>query len=291
MINSIQIDDKEFVIIGKLIKKIRLNDEWIADIENPDSIIKKLQAEMHRPDIFTFMQRLPETTPKYNYYIEWENIAAIPLNGFDYWWGKKISSDSRNKVRKAPKRGVDVRVAKFNDELVKGIMNIFNEMPIKRGKSFRHYGKDFDTVKKELADALDSSEFIGAYYQNELIGFIKLNYTDRYAMITMILSLMKHFNKFPNNALIAKAVEICAERKVPYITYTTWRSGTHGDFQRLNGFEKFPVPRYYVPLTLRGKIILKLKLHHGIKGMLPEWVIGRLLDLRTKWYERKLVGK
>jgi hypothetical protein len=82
-------------------------------------------------------------------------------------------------------------------------------------------------------------------------------------------------------------VEICAARKIPYITYTVWRRGDHGEFQKRNGFERFTVPGYCVPLTLRGVLALRLGLHNGIKGALPEPVMIWLLGLRTKWYTWK----
>src|SRR5262249_14163831 len=156
--------------------------------------------------------------------------------------------------------------------------------PVRQGRRFWHYNKDFNTVKQELSADLECSSFIGAFYETELIGFIKLLHTDRYSMITMILDLLAHRDKSPINGLIAKAVEICAERYVPYLTYTVWRRGNHGDFQRRNGFERIPVPRYYVPLTAKGHLALSSNIHRGLKDLLPEQVLSGFLDLRTKWY-------
>jgi hypothetical protein len=138
---------------------------------------------------------------------------------------------------------------------------------------------------------LEEAVFIAAYYEKELIGFTKLLVTDRCAMVTLILDKMSHRHKSPMNGMIAKAVEICANRKIPYITYTLWRRGDHGEFQKRNGFQKMPVPEYFVPLTIKGKLALLLGMHKGLKGVLPERVIVWLLALRSKWYAIEFTGK
>jgi hypothetical protein len=158
---------------------------------------------------------------------------------------------------------------------------------VRRGKPFWHYGKDFATVKQELSDDLDQSVFVGAYYKEELIGFIKFLITDRYAMTLLILDKTAHRDKAPMNAMIAKVVEICADRGIPYFTYTVWRRGDHGKFQESVGFERIPVPEYFIPMSLRGKLALRLGLHKGVKEAIPEGMMVRLLELRAKWYSNK----
>jgi hypothetical protein len=188
---------------------------------------------------------------------------------------------------------VDVRVVDANDDLVNGIMTIFNEIPVRQGKKFWHYGKGFETVKKEilLAD-MDRSDFIGAFYEKHLIGFIKLIYTKEYASFAQILSMIKYRDMSPTNALVAKAVEICAARKIPYLVYGNYDYGkTKGhplsEFKRRNGFNRIDVPRYYIPLTIKGKIALKFNLHHGILRIIPEKLKVRLKNMRKHFYTRK----
>ena len=62
-----------------------------------------------------------------------------------------------------------------------------------------------------------------------------------------------------------------------------WSSGGLGDFKIRNGFQKVTLPRYYVPLTAKGRIALALKLHRGLRGMLPPALKAQLVDLRSKW--------
>ena len=56
------------------------------------------------------------------------------------------------------------------------------------------------------------------------------------------------------------------------------------DWLRRNGFERLLVPRYYVPLTAKGRIALQLKLQLGIKRFLPEFVQDLALKIRSRWY-------
>jgi ABC-type cobalamin transport system permease subunit len=74
-----------------------------------------------------------------------------------------------------------------------------------------------------------------------------------------------------NNALIAKAVEFCTDKKIRWIMYG--RMGNHPSldkFKQSNGFSKFPVTRYYVPITKKGLIAVKIGLHREVKDALPE---------------------
>ena len=119
----------------------------------------------------------------------------------------------RRAVRKAAKAGVVVKVAEFDDAFVQGIVSINNETPIRQGRRFWHFQKSFDAVKRENSTYAERNAFLGAYYQDELIGFIRMTYADKVANIVQLLSMIKHYDKRPANALIAKAVEICEQKR------------------------------------------------------------------------------
>jgi hypothetical protein len=128
--------------------------------------------------------------------------------------------------------------------------------------------------------------FIGSFFQEELVGFIQLAHGDRIAIISQILSLQKHLDKAVNNALIAKAVEVCEAKQNGWIMYG--RMGNHPSldkFKRSNGFTRFPLARYYVPLTKKGQIAVKLGLHREIKDALPQ-PIKYLLFPIYNWISR-----
>ena len=144
-------DLQKLTITGSLIKTARLTDEWYCDAENPANLIEQLKKDRAREqlkaDLFTFWQRFPEVNPKYHYFMEWESVAALPVKDYRSWWEQQIDSKVRNMVRKAAKKGVKVRVVEYTDEFVEGMAKIVNESPIRQGKPFWHFGKDFETVK------------------------------------------------------------------------------------------------------------------------------------------------
>ncbi len=128
-------------------------------------------------------------------------------------------------------------------------------------------------------------EIFGAYLGEELVGFIMLAYAKNYAYLGQIISKIAHRDLAPNNLLLAKAVERCAEKGVPYLVYALWLEDSLGDFKRSNGFQKFDLPRYYVPLTGKGKLALKLGLHRGWKEAVPKPLRKPLKKLRRRWYD------
>jgi hypothetical protein len=233
-----------------------------------------------KPDIFTFWQRVPDVEPRYPFYFEWEDLAVLPIKSYDHWWNHQIKSPLRNKIRKSRKDGIVVREAAYDDEFVQGMTSIFNESPMRQGRKFWHYGKDFQTVKRQFSRFIQREDLIGAYFKDELIGFIMMGDAGRYASIGQIISAIRHRDKKTSNALVAKAVEVCERKRKPYLVYHYWSQDSLSDFKRLCGFEKTKVPRYFVPLTLKGKLALKLGLHRGWKRLLPDQVKAPLKKLR-----------
>ena len=279
------INGQRIMVEGKALRIASSEQEWYEDVEDPQTLINELRKTESRPDILTFWQRLPDTQPKYSYSMETEPIAALPIKSYSYWWDKQIDCKTRNMVRKSQKKGVTVRMVSFDDEIIRGMTSIFNETPIRQGRRFLHYGKDFETVKREFSRFLFREEIFGAYVGEELVGFIMLAYAGRYAYLGQIISKIARRDLAPNNALLAKAVERCAERGIPYLAYALWLEDGLGGFKRSNGFERFDLPRYFVPLTPKGKLALKLGFHRGWKGAVPKHLRQPLKNLRKRWYD------
>jgi hypothetical protein len=283
-VKCVEINGQIYSFDRGLVTIASLEDEWYEDVADPGSVIGILADSEIKPDIFRFWQRVPETEPKYSYYLEWESLAVLPITSFDYWWKKQAKGTTRNMIRKSQKAGVEVREATFDDDFVRGMVDIFNEAPLRQGFRFWHYGKDADTVKREFSRFLFREDLIGAYYRGELIGFAMLANAGQFGVVGMFLAKMKHRDKATNNALMAKMVEVCERRRLPYLVYTTWRDTSLVDFKRHSGFQEMRVPRYFVPLTLKGKLALKLGLHHGYRDSLPSVIKGPLKRLRKQWY-------
>ena len=292
---STQLDGKTVVTSGNWLKTAMVQDEELQEGEtfaNPESFVRELKKTRLHADIFTFAQKLSDTKPRFTHHLEWDNLAVIPITTFSDWWDRRVESSVRRAVRKAAKSGIVVKEAEFDDAFVQGIVNINNETPIRQGRTFWHYQKNFDAVKLEHATYRERTAFLGAYYECELIGYIRITYANNVASIIQILGMMKHFDKRPANALIAKAVEICAQQGISYLTYCNYvynnPDSSLTEFKRRNGFEQVLVPRYYIPLTLKGKTALILGMHHGLVGRIPRPLVKKLLRVRSLWYERRL---
>lgn len=290
----VKVCDSEIRIEGRLLRIARLERERYEGLADPEAVIAALQRCGRRVDLFTFMQRLPETQPKYSYPMEWDNLAVLSVSTFDHWWKKQVDNKTRNMVRKAEKQGVMLREVPFGEALVKGIWEIYNETPYRQGKRFPHYGKNIDTVHKEEATHLDRSIFIGAFLGEDLIGFIKLVEDDTRTETSLIniVSLIRHRDKAPTNALIASAVRACADRGIPYLVYSKFAYGkrrrdTLSDFKQNNGFQRIDLPRYYVVLTPIGWAACRLGLHHRVFELLPGSVVSKFRKLRATWNSRK----
>jgi hypothetical protein len=282
-------------IAGRVLRTARLDAELYHFLSDPEPMIERLRDSEERIDIFTFLQGLPETKPKFKYSLEWDNLAVVPISTFEHWWTKQIGGKTRNMVKLAEKKGVTVREVAFDGRLVRGIWGIYNECPIRQGRRFPHYGKDIKAVQEDEATYLKSSTFIGAYYGEELIGFIKMvaDEAGTQAGLMNILSLMQHKDKAPTNALIAQAVKSCAEQGISYLVYAKFAYGNKQhdslrEFKERNGFQRIDVPRYYVPLTRLGWMALRMGFHHRLADRIPESIAERLRAFRKNWQVRRI---
>jgi hypothetical protein len=294
---SLKVSGKEIRINGRLLRIAFLDGEGYQFLEDPEAALGSLRSFGARIDLFTFIERLSDTPKKYNYPMEWDNMAALRVSTFDDWMTKQIDFKVRNKVRKAMKNGVVVREVPFDDAYVRGIHAIYNESPIRQGRRFWHYGKDLETVRRMNGTFMDRSIFIGAFFEGNLIGFVKLVFDEarNQAGLMQIVSMIRHRDKAPTNALIAQAVRACAERGIPYLWYANMSYGKKqpdglADFKRHNGFQKIELPRYYVPLTVAGRTALRLGLHHSMTDWIPEPVAATYRRIRKQWYGGRISG-
>jgi hypothetical protein len=286
--------DKNIHLRGRLVRIGQLDGDTYKFLDDPGEVIAGLRKSRPRVDIFTFMQKLPDTSPRYNYPLEWDNLAVLPVSTFEEWWTKQIGFKARNKAKQASKKGVIVREAPLDDALAQGIWEIYNESPVRQGRRFPHYGKSLEQVYRMSSTFPDTSVFMGAYVDNKLIGFIKLTADDRWtqAGIMHIVSMIRHRDKAPTNALVAQAVRSCADRGISHLVYSNFAYGKKersslSDFKERNGFGRINLPRYYVPLTPIGWAALHLGLHHRFIDRLPGPVLAKARDLRYSWYKHR----
>lgn len=293
MHSLIKVCDREIRVTGKLVRTARPEADLYHVLKDPEEVLEALRQSGSRADLFTFTPGLTENSAKYNYPKEMINLAVAQVSTYDNWW-KNITSEARNRARQAGKRGVVLREVPFDEDLVKGIWEIYNETPIRQGRPFRHYRTDFETVYRAEATFLDTSIFIGAFLDDKLIGFVKLT-TDEdrtQANLMNILSLIKHKEKAPTNALIAQSVRSCAERGISHLIYQRFSYGNKEwdglmKFKQVNGFQSISLPRYYVPLTFMGAAAYRMGFHHRLLDRLPASMANKLREMRAAWYSRK----
>jgi Acetyltransferase (GNAT) family len=284
-VDCVEICGQNYAVSRGLVTTLCLEDDWFEDVANPAAVIDALtKSSGFKADIFTFWQRLPDTEPKHSFHTEWEELATLPIRNYDHWWNHQIKSRVRNQIRKAEKQGLVVRAATYDDDFVRGMTAIFNEAPVRQGRKFWHYGKDFQTIKRQFSRNIHREDMIGAYFENELIGFIMLANAERYGVTTQIISAIKHRDKNTNNAMIAKAVEVCERKGLGHLVYLYWGDDSLAEFKRRCGFERTRIPRYFVPLTQKGKVAMQLGLHRGWKELVPKQVRESLTRLRSNWY-------
>lgn len=279
-----QPDDNLVISIkGRFFRTASVRDEPYECVNEPHGLVARLKTEGVRADLFTFTQEMTEALPKYRFHREDDQIAVLPITTYEHWFDEEIGFRPRNKLRKAFKAGVELRPLVLDDNSIRGIMGIYNESPLVQGRPSWHYGKDFETMKQMLGTFPDRSEFVGAFYREEMIGFIKLVRGGNVAGLMHILSKVAHRDKAPTNALVSKAVEICAAHRLTYLHYGIWSRRGLGDFKISHAFTCLNVPRYFVPLNFKGKLLLKLGLHRSLRNYLPGRWVDKTVDLRNKW--------
>ncbi len=289
-VDTLVIQETTVVVERKFLRVAKMKDEeHQEEIRDPELVLRGVQAAGLKADIFTFDQKISNPVPRYGYYHEFDSLAVIHIESYEDWWNNKIQNDARRMVRKAQKQGLAVRPVAFSDELIKGIKEIWDESPVRQGRPFKQYQKDFETVKAVNNTYPERTEFIAAYLGEEMVGFVKMFYTGNRADLIQIISKMKHRDKAPTNALLAKAVEVCAEKGIPHLGYAKLVYGRKGpdsltEWKLRNGCEQVLVPRYYIPLTLKGRLALSWNLHKGLLQALPAPVFRWLLAVRARLY-------
>jgi hypothetical protein len=271
----------ELSVSGRILKIAKLRHEWFEFLDDPAALVAAAKRA-RVADILTFLQEAHGERTAFPFHKEVASASVLTFNSFDEWWNG-LHFKARNKARKAQKTGVELRPAKLDDDFVRGVEKIYNESPFRQGRKFTHYGKSFATIKEDLGSFPERTFFIGAYHNDELIGFMKLFEGDRILRIVHIIATFEHRDKCVMDALIAKGVEIASQKGIPHFHYGDWAYRGLGVFRVKFGFERHDCPRYFVPLTAFGKLALQWTFHRPFKERLPQIWIDRYANAREKW--------
>jgi hypothetical protein len=291
---ALESEGMHIVVDGKWLRTAVINsEEWLDDeLRDPSRCaaqLKDARAQGFAADILTFTQRPPATGVKYPYAAEFDSVAVTRTDNFNAWW-ESLPQETRKNVRRSQKRGVVTSVRPLDDDLIQGIIGVNNDHPVRQGRAYAHYGKSAEQVRKDVSSFVDRSDFICAHVNDEMIGFVKVVYRGTVASVLNLLPKASHQDKRPANALITKAVELCQARGIGWLTYGKFFYNKRRDhnplreFKTRNGFEEMLIPRYYVPLTMRGALSIKLGLHRGVRDLLPQRVIATAAVARARWY-------
>lgn len=268
------------------LKIVRDSREYLEDVAPSQSFLSDLK--MKGVDVFTFIERswcmdYFEDFP-FAYVKSIDNVAILGIESYEKWW-KNVKSETRTRLRKALKNGVTAREIGSCERLMEGIWKIYNETPIRQGRKFPHYGETIDAVRGTYGNKPNSA-YVVAELQGEIIGFAEIDWGDNVGVLSQLLSLTKHSDKGVNNSLIAKAIEVCSNNHAEWLIYA--RMGNHPSldlFKRNNGFYKCLIKRYYIPLTKKGKVAVRLGLHREIRDALPESIKPLVIPLYN-WVSR-----
>jgi hypothetical protein len=257
----------------------KLKEEYQVDILSFPNIFQAF--EQASVDIFTFIDQSWSCpiNAQPTWVAECDNVAIIKLNTYEDWW-KTVGKKTRNMIRKAKKNGIETRLIEINEEFAKALWKNYNETPVRQGRGSLHYGDSLEKVTRslELARKAKNRFFIGAYLNNELVGFTQIAQTTNASIIHQLLSSKEYWDTGVNNALISAAIEFCCKLGEKWLIYGRigdWRHVNENEnspldeFKKNNGFSRFEINRFYVPLTSKGKLALRLNLHKRVIDILP----------------------
>src|SRR5436190_12460456 len=125
----------ELTVTGRLLRIATVRDEELVEgslVSDPHSLIVELKRKPCGADIFSFPQKIDEPLPKYGFPFDWDNAAAAATGNYLTWW-EKLPQETRKNVRRAAKKGTEVRVITFDDEAVCGIKALYDESPVRQG--------------------------------------------------------------------------------------------------------------------------------------------------------------
>jgi hypothetical protein len=102
---ALQVQRHTLTVAGKYIKIARIHDEDWLEGELPDvaaciESLRRMPPHL-QPDVFSFSQRLPETSPKYNFPFERDSHAVLPVTTFEDWWQRLPRETRKRSHRKS----------------------------------------------------------------------------------------------------------------------------------------------------------------------------------------------
>jgi hypothetical protein len=287
------------IVRGAFPRLATIRDEAFVDTRRVHEDVAAFVDEARRSalpaDILAFAQPIDDPTPRGSYPFDWDNAAAVDTRSFDKWW-EKLPQATRKNCRRAERRGARTDLVHLDEQFALQIKCVYDESPVRQGRRFWHYGKDVATILRENSSYLEKSDFIATFLNDELIGFMKVVYVGRIATIMQILARASAYDARPMNALIAKAVQVCSTKGISHLSYGKFQYGNHAsssliEFKVRNGFTRVDYPRYFIPLTVRGRVAFACRLHRSLLEILPPPAVDVLQRIRAARHAVPTLGQ
>ena len=219
-----------------MVRSAKLRHEWFEFLDNPLTAVRTLQ-ETKFADLFTFLRDIDDNSPPYPFHRETASAAVLPVTTYDTWWND-LDPRVRNKIRKAHRMGIEVREVQLDDDFVRGVGAIYSETPLRQGRKFCHYGQSAAAIKEELSSLWGRCYFLSACLEGEMLGFAKLCHGNNILRTVHIIAKLSERDKPVQDALIARAVQICEEKGVRYLQYGSLSEGGLGACSAAGSFRR-----------------------------------------------------
>ncbi len=176
---------------------------------------------------------------EYKFYFHPVAVICIPDSIESYL--KNIGAKSRNMNKKAEKSFIFCKVFNWNEKLDE-IFEINKSSPNRQG---REMDKSYTLYPKKLEN-LNESDYsiihIGAFIEENLIGYVELYIYGNFAMTNRILGHKNYLKFGVMNLMIKKCVEYAIENSIEYINYLTMQNRKYNSlsaFKNRVGFREY----------------------------------------------------
>ena len=202
-------------ITGSVLKTARLRSELYVQLEDLDSFCSRRSGHRClRTDILTFLAGHQRPRPKIT-------RSITRPKGSQYFRSRHMTSGSgcrlynkpRNTLRKALKSGIEVRLEEFSESLLHGIKAIYDESPVRQGKRNRHYQERLGDNQKRARHVLGEKPVHRGLFFRRDDRLRESDVFSRFGSLHKFSLESQPSRQSANNAILAKAVEICAAER------------------------------------------------------------------------------
>src|SRR5262245_53249185 len=89
VVPAASVGDTTVVVLDRWLKIATVKDEMFVHgdvVGDPERFVGELKRQGFKAHVFAFSQALPDTTPRYDYCIDWDNLATAATDkGYAAW--------------------------------------------------------------------------------------------------------------------------------------------------------------------------------------------------------------